>query len=172
MSHAFPILNLILIHKLSILFILSFSIQSYFFKQNLKRLEVKTSPLQIRLSSDRERTNIYQTYTIESVAVIHQQKKIVSPTTASLCNDLAPRKTTAIKTWNALQKKQILLPNYIDLLRQNRKRMYEMCTIHQSCPGLEKTEINGTTSLDHSPNKKYLRVRLRVNPIVWKSGGM
>ena len=50
-----------------------------------------------------------------------------------------------------------MLPNYlldhIDLLRQNRKRMYESCTIHESYPALEKTEINDTTSLEQSPRK-------------------
>ena len=34
-----------------------------------------TSPLQIISVSDRERSNIYQTYTIESIAVIHKQKR-------------------------------------------------------------------------------------------------
>ena len=64
-----------------------------------------------------------------------------------------PEKRKQSKRGMDYKKKQILLPNYIDPLRQNRKRMYEMCTIHQSYPGLEKTEINGTTSLEHSPNK-------------------
>ena len=54
-------------------------------------------------------------------------------------------------------KSHIMLPNYlldhIDLLRQNRKRMYESCTIHESYPALEKTEINDTTSLEQSPRK-------------------
>ena len=31
--------------------------------------------------------------------------------------------------------------------------MYESCTIHESYPGLEKSEMNDTTSLEHSPNK-------------------
>ena len=48
-------------------------------------------------------------------------------------------------------------PNYlldhIDLLRQNRKPMYESCTIRESYPALEKTEINDTTSLEQSPRK-------------------
>ena len=51
-----------------------------------------TSPLQIISVSDRERTIIYQTNTRESIAVIHQQKERVSPSTASPFNDLAPRK--------------------------------------------------------------------------------
>ena len=116
-----------------------------------------TSPLQIISVSDRERTIIYQTYTRESIAVIHQQKERVSPSTASPFNDLAPRKNDENQNeeWNT--KSHIMLPNYlldhIDLLRQNRKRMYESCTIHESYPALEKTEINDTTSLEQSPRK-------------------
>ena len=31
--------------------------------------------------------------------------------------------------------------------------MYESCTIHESYPALEKTEINDTTSIEQSPRK-------------------
>ena len=51
-----------------------------------------TSPLQIISVSNRERTIIYQKYTREPIAVIHQQKERVSPSTASPFNNLAPRK--------------------------------------------------------------------------------
>ena len=112
-----------------------------------------TSPLQIILVSDRERTNIHQTYTIEWIAVIHQQKEIFSPSIASLFIDLAHRKNDSNQNAEWTIKSHILLPNYIDLLRQNRKSMYESCTIHESYPGFEKTEINDTTSLEHSSNK-------------------
>ena len=116
-----------------------------------------TSPLQIISVSDRERTIIYQTYTRESIAVIHQQKERVSPSTASPFNDLAPRKNDENQNEEWTTKSHIMLPNYlldhIDLLRQNRKRMYESCTIHESYPALEKTEMNDTTSLEQSPRK-------------------
>ena len=50
-----------------------------------------------------------------------------------------------------------MLPNYvldhIDLLRQERKWMYESPTVHQSCPALEKTEINDEGYLEESPRK-------------------
>ena len=116
-----------------------------------------TSPLQIISVSDRERTIIYQTYTRESIAVIHQQKERVSPSTAIPFNDLAPRKNDENQNEEWTIKSHIMLPNYlldhIDLLRQNPKRMYESCTIHESYPALEKTEINDTTSLEQSPRK-------------------
>ena len=116
-----------------------------------------SSPLQIISVSDQERTIIYQTYTRESIAVIHQQKERVSPSTASPFNDLAPRKNDENQNEEWTTKSHIMLPNYlldhIDLLRQNRKRMYESCTIHESYPALEKTEINDTTSLEQSPRK-------------------
>ena len=101
-----------------------------------------TSPLQIISVSDRERTIIYQTYTRESIAVIHQQKERVSPSTASPFNDLAPRKNDENQNKEWTTKSHIMLPNYlldhIDLLRQNRKRMYESCTIHESYPASRK----------------------------------
>ena len=113
-----------------------------------------TSPLQVISMSDRERIIIYQTYTRESIAVIHQQKERVSPSTSSPFNDLAPDGNQN-EEWTA--KSHIMLPNYlldhINLLRQNRKRIYESCTIHESYPALEKTEINDTTSLEQSPRK-------------------
>ena len=116
-----------------------------------------TIPLQIIAVSDRERTFIYQTYTRESIAVIHQQKERVPPSTASPFNDLAPRKNDGNQNEEWTTKSHIVLPNYlldhIDLLRQNQKRMYESCTIHESYPALEKTEINDTISLEHSPQK-------------------
>ena len=87
-----------------------------------------TSPLQIISVSDRERTIINQTYTRESIAVIHQQKERVSPSTASPFNDLAPRKNDENQNEEWTTKSHIMLPNYLldhnDLLRQNRKRMY------------------------------------------------
>ena len=51
-----------------------------------------TGPLKIISVSDRGNKIIYQTYTRESIAVIHQQKERVSPSTANPFNDLAPRK--------------------------------------------------------------------------------
>ena len=56
-----------------------------------------TGLLQIISISDRERTIIYQTYTRESIAVIHQQKERVSPSTAYPFNDLALRKNDGNK---------------------------------------------------------------------------
>ena len=116
-----------------------------------------TSPLQIITVSDRERTIIYQTYTRESIAVIHQQKERVSPSTASPFNELSPRKNDGNQNEEWTTKSHIMLSNYlldhIDLLRQNRKRMYESCTIHESYPALEKTKINDSTSLEQSQEK-------------------
>ena len=116
-----------------------------------------TSPLQIISVSDRERTTIYQTYTRESIAVIHQQKERVSLSTASPFNDLAHRKNDGNQNEEWTTKSHIMLPNYfldhIDLIRQNRKRMYESCTIHESYPALEKTEIKDTSWLEQSPRK-------------------
>ena len=114
-----------------------------------------TSPLQIISVSDRERTIIYQTCTRKSIAVIHQPKERVSLSTASPFNDLAPRKNDENQNEERTTKSHIMLSNYvldhIDLLRQNRKQMYESCAIHESYPALEKTEINDTTSLEQSP---------------------
>ena len=62
------------------------------------------SPLQMLPVSDRERTTICQTFTRESIPVIHQQKERVSPSRASPFNDLVPEKPTAIKTRNGLQR--------------------------------------------------------------------
>ena len=113
-----------------------------------------TSLLQIISVSDRERTIIYQTYTRESIAVIHQQKERVSPSTASPFNDLAPRKNDGKQNEEWTTKSHIKLPNYLlDHIDLFRKRMYESCTIHGSYPALEKTEINDTTSLEQSPRK-------------------
>ena len=110
-----------------------------------------TNPLQTSVS-DRERTIIYQTYASELIAVIHQQKERVSPSTSSPFNDLAPGKN---EEWTT--KSHIMLLNYlldhINLLRQNRKRMQESCTIHGSYLALEMTEINDTTSIEQSPRK-------------------
>ena len=51
-----------------------------------------------------------------------------------------------------------MLPNYvldhIELFRQERKRMYESTTIHQSYLALEKTELNDAGYLEESPRKK------------------
>ena len=59
---------------------------------------------------------------------------------------LAPRKNDENQNEEWTTKSPIMLPNYlldhIDLLRQNQKRMYESCTIHESYPALEKTETN------------------------------
>ena len=88
--------------------------------------------------SDRERTIIYQTFTRESIAVIHQQKERFSPSTASPFNDLAHRKNNGNQNAERTTKSHLLLPSYlldhIDLFRQNRKRMNESCTIHESYP--------------------------------------
>ena len=127
------------------------------FKQKLKHLEVKTSPLQITFVSDRESAFFYQTYTRESIALIHQQKERVSPSAASPFNDLAHRKNDGNQNAEWTTKNHILLTNYlldhIDLLRQNGKIIYVSCTIHESYPALEKTEINDTTALEQSPRK-------------------
>ena len=54
-----------------------------------------------------------------------------------------------------------MLPNYvldhIDLLRQERKRMYESPKIHQFYPTLEKTEINDAGYIEESPRKILFR---------------
>ena len=53
-----------------------------------------------------------------------------------------------------------MLPNYvlhhIDLLLQERKRMYESPTIHQSYPALEKAEIIDAGNFEKSPGKIHL----------------
>ena len=123
-----------------------------------------TSPLQIISVSDRERTTIiYQTYTRDSVAGIHQQKERVSPSRPSSFNDLAPRRNGRYQNQEWSTNSHILLPNYlldqIDLLRQNRKRMYAICTINENYPRAVS-------------QKNSSRVWLRFNPVVWKSGGM
>ena len=86
-----------------------------------------TSFSQIVSISDRGRTFIYQTYTKESIAVIHQQKERVSLFTASPFNYLVPQNNDGNQNAEWTTKSHILLPSYlidhIDLLRQNRKRM-------------------------------------------------
>ena len=85
-----------------------------------------TNPLQIISVSDRERILIYQTFTRESIAVIHQQKERVYPSTASPFNDLATRKNDGNQNAEWTTKSHILLSNYlldhIDILRKNRKK--------------------------------------------------
>ena len=111
-----------------------------------------TAPLQIISISDYERKIIYQTYTRESVAIVQQQRERLA---SSPFNDL-----TANQQWQEWStKSHIMLPNYvldhIDLLRQERKRMYKSPTIHQSYPALEKTEINDAGYLEESPKKMF-----------------
>ena len=72
-------------------------------------------------------------------------------------NDLAANQHW--QEWST--KSHIMLPNYVldhtELLRQERKRMYESPTIHQSYPTLEKTEINDAGYLEESPRKILFR---------------
>ena len=111
-----------------------------------------TCPLQRISMSDREKISIYQTYMRKSIAVIHQQKERVFPPRASPFKDFAPRKNDGNQSEDWTRKSHILLPNYlldhINLIRQNRKRIYESCTINESYPALQKTETNDTTSLE------------------------
>ena len=82
---------------------------------------------------------------------------------------MAPRKNDGNQNEERTTKNHIKLPNYlidhIDLLRQNRKRMYEICTIHESYPALEKTEIRDTTSLEQSPRKILLLYDCEARPL-------
>ena len=43
--------------------------------------------------------------------------------------------------------------------------MYESCTIHESYPALEKTEINGTTSLEQYPRKSLFACDCESKPL-------
>ena len=43
--------------------------------------------------------------------------------------------------------------------------MYERCTIHESYPALEKTEINDTTLLDQSPRKFHFAYDCDSRPL-------
>ena len=113
-----------------------------------------TVPLQIISISDYERTIIYQTYTRESVAIVQQHRERLA---SSPFNELAANQQW--QEWST--KSHIMLPNYvldhIDRLRQERKRMYESPTIHQSYPALEKTEINDAGYLKESTKKIFVR---------------
>ena len=98
-----------------------------------------TAPLQIISISNYQRTIIYQTYTRESVVIEQQQRERLA---SSPFNVLAANQQW--QEWST--KSRIMLPNYvlnhIELLGQERKRMYESPTNHQSYPPLENTEIN------------------------------
>ena len=113
-----------------------------------------TAPLQIISISDYERTIIYQSHTRESVTIVQQQRERLE---SSPFNDLAANQQW--QEWST--KSHIMLHNFvldhIDLLRQERKRMYESPTIHQSYPALEKTEINDAGYLKESPRKRIFR---------------
>ena len=113
-----------------------------------------TAPLQIIFISDNDCTKIVQTYTRESVAIVQQQRERLA---SSPFNDLAANQQW--QEWST--KSHIMLPNYvldhIDLLRQERKRMYKSPTIHRSYPALEKTEINDAGYLEESPRKILFR---------------
>ena len=128
-----------------------------------------TIPLPIISVSDRERTIIYQTCTRELITVIHQQKERVSPSTTSPFNDLASRKNDGNQNAKWTTKSHILLPNYpldhIDLIRQNRKRIYESYTIHESYPLLEETEKNDTTSFEQSSRKNLFAYDCESMPL-------
>ena len=107
--------------------------------------------------SDPGRSAIYQTYTRESIAVIHQQRereregKRERERERERERNLAPRKSDGNQNAEWTTISHILLPNYfldlIDLLRQNRERMYESCTIKESYPALEKTTQPRSTIL-------------------------
>ena len=62
--------------------------------------------------------------------------------------------------------------NYIDLLRQERNRMYESPTIHQSYPALEKTEINDAGYLEESPRKIIFRYDCDSIPLYENQEGL
>ena len=128
-----------------------------------------TAPLQIISISDYERTIIYQTYTRESVAIVQQQRERLA---SSPFNDLAANQQW--QEWST--KSHTMLPNYvldhIDLLRQERKRMYESPTIHQSYPALEKTEINDAGYLEESPRKILFRYDCDSIPLYKNQEGL
>ena len=69
-----------------------------------------------------------------------------------------------------------MLPNYVlyhlDLLRQERKRMYESPAIHQSYPALEKTEINDGGYLEESPRKIFFRYDCDTIPLSENQEGL
>ena len=128
-----------------------------------------TAPLQIISISDCERTKIYQTYTRESVAIVQQQRKRLA---SSPFNDLAANQQW--QEWST--KSHIMLPNYvldhIDLLHQDRKRMYESPKIHQSYPALETTEINDAGYLKESPRKILFRYDCDSIPLYENQEGL
>ena len=125
--------------------------------------------LQIISISDYERTKIYQTYTRESVAIVQQQRKRLA---SSPFNDLVANQQW--QKWST--KSHIMLPNYvldhIDLLHQDRKRMYESPKIHQSYPALEKTEINDAGYLEESPRKILFRYDCDSIPLYENQEGL
>ena len=128
-----------------------------------------TAPLQINSISDYERTIIYQTYTRESDAIVQQQRERLA---SSPFNDLAAKQQW--QEWST--KSDLMLPNYvldyIDLLRQERKRMYESPTLHQSYPALEKTEINDAGYLKESPRKILFRYDCDSIPLYENQEGL
>ena len=105
-----------------------------------------TAPLQIIFISDNDSTKIVQSYTRESVAIVQQQRERLA---SSPFNDLAANQQW--QEWST--KSHIMLPNYvldhIDLLRQERKRMYESPTIHQSYPALDQSPRYGGKKIAH-----------------------
>ena len=128
-----------------------------------------TAPLQINSISDYERTIIYQIYTRESVAIVQQQRERLA---SSPFNDLAANQQW--QEWST--KSHIMLPNYvldhIGHFRQERKRMYESPTIHQSYPALEKTEINDAGYLEESPRKILFRYDCDSIPLYENQEGL
>ena len=123
--------------------------------------------LQIISISDYERTIIYQTYTRESVAIVQQERERLA---SSPFNDLAANQQR--QEWST--KSHIMLPNYVrdHILRQERKRMHESPTIHQSYPALEKTEINDAVYLEDSPRKTLFRFGCDSIPLYENQEGL
>ena len=113
-----------------------------------------TAPLQIIFISDYERTIIYQIGENQLPLCSRERERLA----CSPFNVLAANQQW--QEWST--NSQIMLPNYvldhIDLLRQERKRMYESPTTHQSYPAREKTELNDTGYLKESTRKKLFSV--------------
>ena len=115
------------------------------------------SPLQMLPVPDRETTTICETYTRQSIAVIHQQKERESlhieqvlSMTWSPKNRRQSKRGMDYKKSHIATELPLIISIYID---RSEKRMYESCTNQESYPALEKTELNDATSLEQSPRK-------------------
>ena len=96
------------------------------------------------------------------VIVQQQRERMPSP-----FNDLACRPSDQeYRDWTT--KSHMMLPNYlfgqITLLRQSRKSIFDSSTETESCPALDKTDINDAGYLEQSPRKIFSRYDCETIP--------